>query len=402
MIPLLTPLSTGKLVIRHYRPMDNSLQAVTDKLLAQGLTALREAAFMPLIVNRDYEATAGQKGSTVDVPIPSAIETQDVTASTTPPSTADVSPTSISVPLDQWKEAPFYLTDKDRMEVEDGQILPMQASEAIKSLANTVNEYLLNFYKSFYGWAGSAGSAPFSSDTGDARNARKVLNKQLAPLEPRTMVIDPDAEANALGLTAFADMSFSGSSDAVINGELDRKLGFQWMTHQLVKTHTPGTAISGGKTITLTSDSSADATSVTLDVDSGTGTLVEGDIITFAGHDQTYVVTADATLTTSGVAVSIQPGLKQDVDGSGVPVAVTGKAEHVANLAMHRDAIAFATRPLEGTSHPSAVISTITDPMSGLTLRLENTREHKRDRWSYDILYGAQVVRRALGCRVAG
>ena len=28
----------------------------------------------------------------------------------------DVAPTSVSIALSQWKEAPFYLTDKDRME----------------------------------------------------------------------------------------------------------------------------------------------------------------------------------------------------------------------------------------------------------------------------------------------
>lgn len=381
--------------------MANSLSAVIDQLLAQGLLALRERAFMPMLVNRQYEDLAGQLGSTIDVPIPSAIAAQDVTPSNTPPSTADISPTSVALPLNQWKEAPFQLSDKEQMEVMRGTI-PMQASEAIKTLANAVNDSILNEYKKFYGYVGTAGTTPFASGTQDATGARKVLYQQLAPDDPRFAVLDPDAEANALNLRAFQDASFSGSADAIINGNLARKLGFQWLMHQSVKSHTVGTAISGSKTMRTTSNNAAGANSVTIDVTTGTGTLVEGDIITFAGHSQTYVVTADATLTTGGVSVSIEPGLQVAVDGSGTPVAVTGKASHVANLAFHRDAIAFATRPLQGSQHPASQISSASDADSGLTLRLEVTREHKRDRYSFDILYGVQTIRRELGARIAG
>jgi hypothetical protein len=83
-------------------------------------------------------------------------------------------------------------------------------------------------------------------------------------------------------------------------------------------------------------------------------------------------------------------------------VAITIRATHVMNLAMHRDFIAFASRPLAGSNHPSSVISQVVDPISGLALRLEITREHRRDRFAYDILYGADVVRRELGARLAG
>jgi hypothetical protein len=40
------------------------------------------------------------------------------------------------------ERAPFYLTDRDLMEVMAGTI-PMQASEAIKSLGNVVDEFIL-------------------------------------------------------------------------------------------------------------------------------------------------------------------------------------------------------------------------------------------------------------------
>ena len=125
--------------------MANTWTQVIPKLLAQGLLALREQVVMPRVVNRSYDEMAGEQGSTIDVPIPSAITASAVSPAITPPANSDSAPTKVSIALDQWYEAPFYLTDKERLEVMDGTI-PMQASEAIKALANNVQSYICGNY----------------------------------------------------------------------------------------------------------------------------------------------------------------------------------------------------------------------------------------------------------------
>lgn len=409
--------------------MSNLLAAVIPKLLAQGLLALRQAAFMPQIVNHSYEVLAGQKGSSIDVPIPSAIPATDVVPAITAPTATDMGPTSVSIPMSSWKEAAFYLNDQQMLQAMNG-IIPMQASEAIKSLANLVNSDLLKLGIKFYGVEGTAGTTPFSpasqsqtsgnlTDTRDATNLGLVLNTQLAPFDDRHVVMDPFAQANALNIRAFQDTSWSGDPAAIRDGKLNSKLGFQWWMHQLVQTFVTGSAA----TITLatnaalgdgnayvnggiqTAGSTPNGTAINLKAASGS-TLNEGDILTFAGDTQTYVVTANVTGLNGSTTtpVYIYPGLQVAQPGAtATPVAVTKLATHKMNLAFHRDAIAFATRPLESTPNGLGVITeSVVDEQSGLSLRLEITRQYKQLRFSYDILYGCAVVRRELGARMLG
>lgn len=385
--------------------MSNVLTAVAPKLLAQGLMALRNTNVMPALVNNSYSTEFATKGITVDVPIPSAIAAQDVAPANTPPATGDVTPTLAQVTLNQWKEAPFYLTDLDLQQAMSGTI-PMQASEAVKSLADVVNAYIFTLYKGVYGVYGTAGTTPFASDTTAITGIRKVLNKQLAPMNDRRFVLDPDAEANALNLQAFQNAQWSGTPNAIINGKIDRRLGFDWFMDQQVPTHsstalTAGAATANGaQAIGAGSTDGGRTGTVSIAKATNAAPLVKGDIISFAGDAQTYVVLADVSLIVGNTTVSIAPALKKAKAGG---EAVTLTASHVVNLAFHRDAIAFASRPLaDSTEGLGNIIQTASDPVSGLSLRLEISREHKRTRFSYDILYGATLVRPELAGRCLG
>lgn len=381
--------------------MANDLSAVAPRILAQGLMALRNMNVMPAIVNSDYDDEFKQQGNSVDVPVPGAVAVQDVTPANTPPSTADQTPTYVQIVLDKWKEAPFHMSDKDLRQVMNG-FLPVQASEAVASLADQINSDIFSVYKGIYGYVGTAGTTPFASDYGAATDARKVLNKQKCPRHDRRMVIDPDAEANALKLTPFADASFSASPSVIQEGEIVRKLGFDWFSDQQVPTHTAGTITTGLIAKAATAQAlGLKAVVATTAASTGACALLEGDIITFAGHSQTYVLTAAATQASAAtdVTLNIEPGLQKALVGS---EAITVKASHVVNLAFNRLAIAFASRPLEDTEGLGNIIQTASDPVSKVTLRLEISREHKRTRFSYDILYGVKLVRRPLATRVAG
>ena len=42
------------------------------------------------------------------------------------------------------------------------------------------------------------------------------------------------------------------------------------------------------------------------------------------------------------------------------------------------------------------------DPISGIALRLEVSRQYKQTTFSYDVLGGGALVRPALACKIAG
>ncbi len=376
--------------------MANDLTNVIPQILAQGLITLRENSVMPRLVNSAYSELGAQKGSTIDIPIPTAITTTDVTPSVTAPLPDDTTPGTVAITLDQWKSASFYLTDQDERNAIDG-IVPMQAEEAAKSLANTIDLQLLNLFKEVPYYVGTPGTVPFSGGTtGVATDAKKILSDNLAPLTDRRYVMNTTTEASALNLRAFQDMSFNGSAQGIIEGKINRKLGFDWFMDQNMPSHTNGGQdgaylINGVMAIGVT----------TITLKTGTGTILEGDIFTIAGDSQKYVCTADYA--GGAGTITISPAIKVATSGDeAVTFVGTASTEYQHDLSFHRDAFAFVSRPLADQNGLGNLISSVIDPVSGIALRLEVSRPHKMTIYCFDVLFGVKTIREELAVRVFG
>lgn len=379
--------------------MANTVSNIMPKILARGLLALREQAIMPRVVNLDYAQQAAQKGDTIDVPIPSALSVSSVTPSNTPPAPADSSPSKVQISLNNWYEVNFHMTDKELVEVDRNEhFVPMQMSEAVKAMANKINTTVHEQYKNVYGFAGTAGTTPFGSAVSAATDARKILNQQLCPRTDRRMILDFDAEASALALDAFNNVNEVGGTGPKIDGEIGRKFGFDIYTDDAVVTHEAG----GSGTPLVNGALSVGDTSVAIDGMTGTDGLVVGDIITMAGDTQTYAVITAGTTTGGAQTVTVSPSIKKAIADN---AAVTVKADHVVNLGFHRDAFALAMRPLQGATQGDGYgnqMVAMTDPVTGLSMRLEVSRQHKQIVYSLDALWGVKLIRPELAVRIAG
>jgi hypothetical protein len=330
----------------------------------------------------------------VNVAVPSAIATRSVTADVVPPAVTAITPTSVAITLDQWKEAPFAMSDQAISQVQKG-ILPMQMSEAVKSLSNTLDDYIWSLIDStggVYGYTGTAGTTPFASAVTAYLDARAIANNQLMPMDNRFVILDADAEANALALTAFLDASAAGTRETVVKGDIGYKLGAEWLMSQNVATHTETNSPSSW----LVNDASVAVGDTTITVDGGSGAPVEGDIFSVAGSSQTYQVSS-ATST----VITMTPAVTYAYADN---AALTFKGSYVENLLIHRDLIGFAMAPLMETEQfaGGSMSATAVDENSGLSLRLEVTRQYKQWQWAFDALYGGAVIRPELGVIIAG
>lgn len=388
--------------------MSNTLTAIMPKILARGLMALRERTVMPRLVNSDYSTEAKQKGSTVDVPYSTEKTATDVTPSNTPPAPSNSTPATVQITLDQWKKVDFHLTDNDILKINaQKDFIPLEMQESVNALARAINLHIHQQYKGVYGYVGTAGTTPFGASGAalgvkGATLSRMTLNDQRCPAEPRAGVLDFTAEAEALALAQFSDAEKVGSDGVKIRGEIGMKYGTQWVADDQVLTHIAGT-ITTGLAVKAATAHAAGVKTITATTAASTGAcaLLEGDIITFAGDSQTYVLTANATQASAAtdISLSIEPGLKIALSG-GEAIAV--KASHVVNLVFHRDAIAYAQRNLEVDNEFGARMMSMTDPQTGISLRLEITRQYKQTVWELDALWGSKLVRREYATRLAG
>lgn len=381
--------------------MANTITQVLPKLLAQGLLALRQNAVTTKLINRDYQNLAMQKGNVINIPIPSAVTATNVTPSNVLASNQDVSPTVALVTLDFWKEATFQLSDSDIVSVMDGTI-PMQASEAVKAIGNAVDLYILGKHVGIFGAVGTPGTSPFNGSINVAVSARRLLNVQLAPMDDRRALLDPSAEANLLNNQNILQFLQSGEKDPIIRGSIGTKLGLDWYMNQNITTYTPGTAAASGFIASTVAGAVGDTTLNIINA-TASGAIKIGDIFTLTADtlSQQYVVTANATASaTVQVAIKFYPALKGAVLTNATLIFVS--VPYVANLAFHRDAFAWASRPLADIQGLGNEMQSVVDPVTGIALRLEVSRQYKQTTFSYDVMGGAALIRPELAVKIFG
>lgn len=396
---------------------DNNYEILVPQMLARGLKTLRENLVMARLSLQRYDYSPGQKGSTVEVPVPHPLATNVVAPGAVSIQPQDSTPNVINIPVNQWHEAAFGITDKEMVEARADAIM-MQADEAMKAIANKIDAYLWSVAVAHLDGDiarshGIPGTTPFAAkadgigDIDTALTARARLDDALAPMDDRYVIMNPDAEANLLQQRRFADMSFTGRDETIIRGMMGERFGLNWVKTQMAQKHTRSTA-----SWATAAAATAGATSLSID-QTGTAfqtTPEQGETFTIAGDTTRYIVTtktADkAAASAAAVSVSISPPLASAAADDAV--LTIGKS-YVSNIVMHRDFLAFVSKPQVDEESMrmfrqagNGFVESVVDPVSGVALRAMLVRQHYQWRFSFDALWGAAIIRDTFGRRIWG
>jgi hypothetical protein len=321
--------------------MANTLSALTPTLYSAAEVVSQELAGGMSAVTLDFDDKSVAKGDSVKVPLSDKRTAADfVPGAVTPEGEASV-PSTSDITLDKSRKASFVLTGEESRSLANGGTLNAFRQGQLAQCFRTIcNEVEADLNASIIGSAsrayGVAGTTPFASDLSDGNEVLRILRDNGAPGD-RSIVIDTAAGVNVrnqalvtnLGADAQA-LGMRGMGDLINIGDaMLRESSF--------------ISGGGGGTLTAVTADGANAVGATSIAISGTTvSLAAGDVITFTGDTNQYVVVA--ALSGDGVVQIGGPGLRKALAGG---EAVDVIAAYTGNYALSRQAAILIARPTD-------------------------------------------------------
>lgn len=324
--------------------LPNTLTGLIRTLYAARDIISRELTGMIPAVTIDADSSRAALNQTVRVHVVPAMASVNITPAMTPPTPNGVTIgyTDMSITKSKAVQIPW---SGEEMQSVDGQgdsvdnIIRDEMAQAMRTLVNEMEADLaaLHIYASRA--YGTAAVTPFASTLGDPAQVRKILDDNGAPPTDRQLVIDTTSGA-ALRTLAQLTKANEAASDATLRrGELLNIHDFAIRESAQMVTFTKGT---GASATTDNAGYAVGSTTFTL-ASAGTGTIKAGDVITFAGDTNKYlVVTGDTDVSNGGTFVLAEPGIKIALATSTTAITVVGSSAR--NIAFPRSAIILLNR----------------------------------------------------------
>lgn len=371
--------------------MSNTLTRLAPDLYAVVDLVGRELTGLIPSVTMDPSSARAALNQDVVIPISPAAAAEDLTPATIPPDTGDQAFSNTTMRITKSRGVPFRWTGDEQRSVNSGPgyagLRVSQVAQALRTLVNEVEADLAGEYVRASRAFGTAGTTPFGSTIKDLAEVRKILVDNGCPESDLQFVMDTAAGVNFRGLANLYKANEAGNDDLLRQGVLTNLYGFNVRESAQVKQHTKGT----GATYQLNGAHALAAT--TINVDTGSGTIIAGDILTIANgtpaDSHKYVVNSALS---GGVLGLGTPGLRSaHVDND----AVTVGNSYRANMAFHRSAILLATRlpavPEEGDMADDRM--TITDPRTGLSFEFAVYKGYRRVRYEVGLAWGVKCIK---------
>jgi len=373
--------------------MANTLTNLIPTIYQAKDIVLRElAGFIPA-VTMDASGEMVAKDQTIRYPVVPAAAAADVAAAATGPDPSDQTQGSGTMTISKSRSSTFYWTGEEQKGLGSlyNKILLDQFKQAMRTLVNEVEADLAALYVYASRAYGTAGTTPFASDLSDPAQVRKILADNGAPMDDLQLVLDTSAGAKLRTLGQLSKANEAGSDQVARRGVFLDLFGFGVRESAQVKSHTKGTG--SGYLVDLTAGYAVGST--TIHVDTGTGTMVAGDILTNTktGRDTNkYVVATGHAGDADQDVVLALPGNKVAWVNND-PVAVGNS--YTANLAFSRSALHLLMRvpamPEGGDAADDVTI--VTDEQTGISFQVAMYRQRRRIAYEVGLAWGVKAVK---------
>jgi hypothetical protein len=348
---------------------------------------------------------------------------------------------SVSVPMDKWAMTAISFTDKERT-----LSLPRFSQEvlqpAMRAIANKIDRDIWRASLESYNWVGTAGTQIGSF--GDVAAARQRLLEGAVP-GPYVGILNPNDETGLLNVLTGLTNTQPAAKSALESASIGRIAGMDLSTTQNLPTLTTGTRVNGAglvtngstQTTTWSAVKSTQYQDLICDGFAAAATVKAGEVFTLGTvgsgmlavnpvpgdatlgkpalpYLQQFVVLEDAEADGLGnITLRIWPAIitsgpyqtvkmtSANTDGLNLVFQGSASTTYTANVAMHKNAIAFVNRPL---AMPEGVSDCARETYKGISMRFAPVWDgiNSVSRWRFDVIYGVKAIRRDLMTRFSG
>lgn len=369
----------------------NTLTGVIPVLYeALNIVSREMVGFIPA-VRRDTDVARAAVGQTVRSPIGVSGELEDIVPGQHPAASGGTTVDYTDVTITSSKAAPILWSGEEQRGVGStgtlNDVLRDQFADGMRKLVNAIERDIWAAgYKASSRAYGTAGTTPFGTagDLSDFAGIARILDENGAPVVDRQLVLGHAAIGNLRGKqSVLFKVNEAGSNDMLRDGMTDRVQNFALRHSHPISVHTKG----AGANYVL--DGAAGVGARDVNLKTGTGTVLAGDIVSFAGDSANKYVVNNG-VSAAGIITLGRPGLLIPADDGD---AITLGASYTPNLAFHRGSIVLATRapalPDGGDNADDRTV--ITDPLTGLSFEVSVYRQYRQVKYEIAMAWGVGV-----------
>ena len=362
---------------------------IPDAYAALDVVSRELTGFIPSVA-RDSRADMVAVGQTLrSIVAPVNASGADITPAMAIPSALNQSIGNKSLTITKSRFYGFSWSGEDIMAVDKGPgYLTIQQDQIAQALRTAVNEVEADIAAAASAGASrafgaTADTAPLISDFSQAK---KILDDNGAPGSDRHVILNTGSGVAVRGYSNLFKVNEGGDTALLRQGQLGDLYGFALRESAQVVRPAAGT----GTSYTTTAAGFAVGTT-SIPLITGSGTVLAGDIVTFAGDTNKYVVATGVAA--PGTITLAAPGLL--VAMSAATKALTIVAQSSRNCAFSRNAIVLATRlpaiPPQGDMAIDRQV--ITDPRTGLSFELAMYPGYRMNTYHVSIAWGITVIK---------